>query len=294
MATGLENLKIYKMAKDLEMRVFEITKQFPKDEIYRSVDQMKRSSSSITSNIAEGYVKRSLKDRARIFNDIVKGEANETRANLEMCLTKGFHKDQKLIDEYTELIKAISGYVTFLKNSLVLSAPNNFPPSKLIPSKLGSVLAIDPGFDRVGVAIILRKQKEEVLFSDCIVTSTKQSHAERLAKIGLGVRSIILEWKPDSLAIEKLFFNQNTTSAMKVAEARGVILYEANLGGLKIFEYSPQDIKIAVTGYGKASKEQVEAMVDKLVSLKESKKRRLDDEMDAIALGITHLAHTRN
>lgn len=156
------------------------------------------------------------------------------------------------------------------------------------------ILAIDPGFDRLGVAVLQMGKKEEVLFSECITTSPKQKHEERLSKIGLRLREIITEWKPESLAIEKLFFNQNITSALKVAEARGVILYEAKLGGLKIFEYSPQDIKIAVTGYGKASKEQVETMVTKLVILKnEASKKRLDDEIDAIALGLTHLAHTR-
>lgn len=155
------------------------------------------------------------------------------------------------------------------------------------------VLAIDPGFDRLGLAILKRGKREEVLFSDCIVTSSKQKHEERLSHIGLELKKIINDWSPDSLAIEKLFFNQNITSAIKVAEARGVILYEAKLGGLNIFEYSPQDIKIAVTGYGKATKGQVETMVLKLVELKDNKKRRLDDEVDAIALGITHLAHTR-
>ncbi len=156
------------------------------------------------------------------------------------------------------------------------------------------VLAIDPGFDRIGVAVLQMNKKEEVLFSECITTSPKQKHEERLKKIGLRLREIISVWSPQSLAIEKLFFNQNITSALKVAEARGVILYEATLGGLEIFEYSPQAIKIAVTGYGKASKEQVESMVIKLVTVKDKKKKRLDDEMDAIALGITHLASTRN
>jgi crossover junction endodeoxyribonuclease RuvC len=155
------------------------------------------------------------------------------------------------------------------------------------------VLAIDPGFDRVGIAILRREKKEEVLFSDCITTSPKQKHEERLTYIGLSLKKIIEGWSPDSLAIEKLFFNQNTTSAIKVAEARGVILYEARLGNLNIFEYSPQEIKIAVTGYGKATKGQVESMVLKLVEVKDGKKKRLDDEIDAIALGITHLAHTR-
>lgn len=148
-------------------------------------------------------------------------------------------------------------------------------------------LAIDPGFDRVGVAVL---DKDELLFSHCIETDRKAPHAERLLEIGEFVRKVIKKWKPTSLAIESLFFNQNTTNALKVSEARGVILYQAALAGLTVSEYSPQAIKIAVTGYGKADKKQVEMMVQKLIKLPPQTSRRLDDELDAIAVGITHLA----
>ncbi len=117
MATRLENLKIYQMARELELRVFELTKSFPTAENFRSIDQLRRSSSSVTNNIAESYNKKSIKDKIRIINDIVKGEANETRSNLEMFQEKKFFKDQNLIDRYTELIKAVSGYIAFLKTS---------------------------------------------------------------------------------------------------------------------------------------------------------------------------------
>ena len=148
-----------------------------------------------------------------------------------------------------------------------------------------TVLAVDPGFDRVGMAVL---EKETLLFSQCIETNRKSPHAERLLEIGESVRKIIKKWQPKDLAIEQLFFNQNITNALKVSEARGVIIYEATRAGLEIFEYSPQAIKIAVTGYGKADKVQVESMVRKLIHM--PSKKMLDDEMDAIALGITHLA----
>lgn len=152
------------------------------------------------------------------------------------------------------------------------------------------VLCIDPGFDRLGVAVLAKeKGKEILLFSECIRTSPKQKKGARLETIGLRIREIIEKWRPNALAIETLFFNQNTTSAIGVAEARGVILYEATLAGLEVIEYSPQSIKIAVTGYGKASKEQIFTMVKRLISLPSAPKK-LDDEIDAIALGITHLA----
>ena len=155
------------------------------------------------------------------------------------------------------------------------------------------VLCVDPGFDRLGVAILEKeKGKEKVFFSDCIKTNPKDKREKRLLAIGFRIRQIIKEWQPKSLAIETLFFNQNTTSAIGVAEARGVVLYEAASAGLEVFEYSPQAIKIAVAGYGKASKEQVLLMVKRLLSLPLSSKK-LDDEIDAIALGITHLATER-
>ena len=156
-----------------------------------------------------------------------------------------------------------------------------------------SVLAIDPGFDRVGVAVVQKDgAKEKILFSKCILTNKKESQSNRLKQIGLEIKKIIKSEKPGCLAIEKLFFNQNTTTALRVAEARGVIMYEAVCAGLKVFEYSPQEIKIAVTGYGKAGKKDVEMMTIRLLSLKTTPK--YDDEVDALALGITHLVSYRH
>ena len=157
--------------------------------------------------------------------------------------------------------------------------------STLTRSKI--VLGVDPGFDRIGVAIL---EKEKVLFSDCIETNRKLLHQERLLQIGEGVKKIIKKWKPRDLAIETLFFNTNITSVIGVAEARGIIIYEAVRAGLEVFEYGPQTIKIAVTGYGKADKLQIATMVKKLVELPKQSSKRLDDEIDAIAVGITHLA----
>lgn len=157
--------------------------------------------------------------------------------------------------------------------------------------KEGVILAIDPGFDRIGVAIL---RADEVLFSTCIETNRKLPHEERLLDIGESVRKIIKKWKPSFLAIESLFFNQNITNALKVSEARGVIIYEAIQAGLEICEYSPQAVKIAITGYGKADKRQIATMLQRLVKLPRKSSKRLDDEIDAIALGITHLASRRS
>jgi crossover junction endodeoxyribonuclease RuvC len=164
---------------------------------------------------------------------------------------------------------------------------------KFIPmqNKSGIVLAIDPGFDRVGVAILSEQEGKPILLhSECIETKPKDKREKRLLMIGSRIDVVIKDWAPSDLAIESLFFNANTTSALGVAEARGVIIFQAMRAGLAVFEYSPQAIKIAVTGYGKADKISVENMVQKLVKVPQTKTKRLDDELDAIAVGITHLA----
>ncbi|MEK7208020.1 MAG: four helix bundle protein [Patescibacteria group bacterium] len=131
MATGLENLKIYTLAAELELRVHTLTDSFPRDEKYRSVDQLRRSSSSVANNIAEAYNKRSHKEKIRILSDLVKGEAEETKRNLEMCLRKRFHSDDFLASKYTELLKMVSGYIRFLINrnlqTYQLKAKRNLP-----------------------------------------------------------------------------------------------------------------------------------------------------------------------
>ena len=117
MSTGLDNLKVYILAKQLEIETHVETKNFPADEKYRSVDQIRRSSSSVTNNIAEAYNRRSTKDKIRILNDIAKCEAEETKRNLEVSCEKGFHKNINLAERYTELLKMMSGYIKFLKNN---------------------------------------------------------------------------------------------------------------------------------------------------------------------------------
>lgn len=161
-------------------------------------------------------------------------------------------------------------------------------PSKK-SSSIDRVLSIDPGFDRIGVAIMEKENgKEKILFSCCITTKPQDLPELRLLTIGMEIRGVIEEWQPTSVALEKLFFNANVTTALKVAEARGVILYEAARARLSVKEYSPQDVKLAITGYGRASKSQINALLGRLVAL--PPRKRLDDEIDAIALGITHLA----
>jgi len=157
------------------------------------------------------------------------------------------------------------------------------------------IIGIDPGYERLGIAILEKssalKNKETLLFSECFKTSAKKEFSERLLEIGKEIKKIIKKYKPEVLAIETLFLNTNQKTVMQVAEVRGVIIYEAKSFGLKVFEASPPQIKIATTGYGRANKEQMMKMVKILVSVEE--KVKSDDELDAIAIALTAFAHMR-
>lgn len=154
------------------------------------------------------------------------------------------------------------------------------------------VLAIDPGYERLGIAVVEKdRTKETLVHSECFRTSAKLPFTERLLYIGDALRRVIKEHTPDEFAIETLFFNSNQKTAMQVAEARGVVIYEAVRAGLAIHEYTPLEIKNATTGYGRATKDQVIAMVKQIISIQ--KKIEFDDEYDAIAVGLTHSASTK-
>lgn len=151
------------------------------------------------------------------------------------------------------------------------------------------VLGVDPGYDRLGLAVIRQENgKQELLYSDCFVTDKKMMFGERLLALGNEVENIFIDWKPEVVAIEKLFFTTNQKTAMGVAETRGMILYLATKHNLKIFEYTPPEIKTCVTGYGSASKKQVSEMIPRLLKIK--KGIRYDDEYDAIGIALTCLA----
>ena len=151
------------------------------------------------------------------------------------------------------------------------------------------ILAIDPGFERLGIAIIDVSPKETLVHSECFHTDAKLSFAERLQLLGTHVRDVIAKYEPGELAIETLFISNNQKTAMHVAEARGVVIYECARAELSVHEYNPLQIKVAVTGYGKASKDDVMKMVPKLIRMETASTS--DDELDAIACGLTHAAH---
>jgi crossover junction endodeoxyribonuclease RuvC len=152
------------------------------------------------------------------------------------------------------------------------------------------VIAFDPGYDRLGVAILaLEAGVEHLYYSTCITTDSTQPLHSRLHSLGTQVSTIIDEHAPDTVALETLFFNKNQKTAIGVAQARGIILYLTQAAGCQVFEFGPQAVKVAVTGYGASDKKSVIDMVRRLVT--NAPENAHDDEYDAIAVGITCLAH---
>lgn len=155
------------------------------------------------------------------------------------------------------------------------------------------ILSIDPGYERLGIAILEKnkRSKETVLYSDCFRTSNKFPFPERLLKIGNELDRVIKKYSPEVFVTESLFFTKNQKTALFVASAIGSLIYIAKKNNLKVFEYTPLQIKIAITGYGRSDKKQITSMVQKLVTI--DKKIKLDDEYDAIAVGLTFFASER-
>lgn len=149
------------------------------------------------------------------------------------------------------------------------------------------ILGIDPGYAIVGYGVVqFTAGRYRSLEHGAIVTRAGEAFPRRLEIISDALDSVLQKHKIDAVSIEKLYFQNNKTTAIQVAEARGVILLGCQRAGLPIFEYTPLQVKSAVTGYGQAKKPQVMEMVRRLLCLKEVPKP--DDTADALALAICH------
>ena len=149
------------------------------------------------------------------------------------------------------------------------------------------ILGIDPGYAIVGYGVVdyINGRFSPVGFG-AITTPAGMPFPDRLLSIYRDVVTVIEKYKPEHLAIERLYFNTNTTTAIDVAQARGVILLAAVKCGVEIFEYTPLQVKQSITGYGKAEKHQVMEMVKSFLSLKSVPKP--DDTADALAIAVCH------
>jgi crossover junction endodeoxyribonuclease RuvC len=149
------------------------------------------------------------------------------------------------------------------------------------------ILGIDPGFGRLGYAVITAKGNDlGLLVCDAVMTPKTLAYPQRLQQIYEQLGTIITEYKPAEAAIEELFFGKNVTTAIAVAQARGVAILLLEQRGVSIAEYTPSEVKLAVTGYGAARKEQIGYMVRQLLHLPAVPKP--DDAADAAAIAICH------
>lgn len=154
------------------------------------------------------------------------------------------------------------------------------------------ILGIDPGIATIGFGLLEAGRAEvHMLTYGAITTPAGLPLSKRLLQISIDMEDLIGQTKPDVISIEELFFNNNITTGIAVAHGRGVILCAAEKCGIPLFEYTPSQVKLAVTGYGKAQKLQVMDMTKRILKLKAVP--RPDDAADALALAICHArSHT--
>ncbi len=155
------------------------------------------------------------------------------------------------------------------------------------------VIAIDPGFGRCGVAILEGNTTQStLLYSSCIETPSSLLFPERLYTIISNIDELIASYTPEIMSIEEVYYSSNQKTVFRVAEVRGALIFLSKLRQLELREFNPLSIKIALTGHGRAPKDQVTSMTKKLIHIPHKPKH--DDEYDAIALGLTTLATGRN
>lgn len=150
------------------------------------------------------------------------------------------------------------------------------------------VLGIDPGSGIIGFGLVEKKNNPKMVDAGVIRTTIGDNDASRLKELYDSMKELCEELKPDIASVETLFFAQNVTTGMAVSQARGVILLALEEAKIPIYEYTPLQIKMAMTGYGRATKAQIQEMVRVQLGLKN--KPKPDDCADALAAALTHMA----
>lgn len=155
------------------------------------------------------------------------------------------------------------------------------------------IIGIDPGTAIVGYGILdIIGSSIEVIDYGCITTDKHLKMEDRLIQIYQELNAIIIDYKPDEMAVEELFYFKNNKTVISVGQARGVIILTGRLNNLKISSYTPLQVKIGICGYGRAEKKQIQQMVKRILNLKEIPKP--DDVADALGIAITHINTIKN
>jgi crossover junction endodeoxyribonuclease RuvC len=164
-----------------------------------------------------------------------------------------------------------------------------------MPHESKRILGIDPGLQTTGISIIdcLPGGVYKALYCGCIETLKDKKIEQRLTEIYSFINDIILRFNPYCLAVEEIFFNSNAKTVINVGQARGVVLLCASNNGMDVFEYTPLEVKQAIVGYGRATKDQVKYMVKVLLKINEADFPKKDDAWDSLAIAICHANSSR-
>lgn len=151
------------------------------------------------------------------------------------------------------------------------------------------IIAIDPGLEKTGIAVLDIKGKGfSPLFCDCIITKRNESIQARLENIYHDIDRTIKRFKPDCMVVEQLFFSINVKTALSVGHARGISILTASINELEVYEYTPLQVKQAITGYGRATKNQIKYMLKVILGVKDDFFPSQDDAWDAMAIAVCH------
>jgi crossover junction endodeoxyribonuclease RuvC len=149
------------------------------------------------------------------------------------------------------------------------------------------IIGIDPGSRITGYGVVEKRGSSFVhIDNGCLTTRTRDPIADRLEQIHVGLSDILAKYRPDAAAVEEVFFAKNVASSLKLGEARGVALLASVQAKIPVFEYATREVKQALTGYGQASKDQIQKMVKSVLALPEVAQ---EDASDALAVAICHL-----
>lgn len=163
---------------------------------------------------------------------------------------------------------------------------------KSLPGGERIVLGIDPGLASAGLAVVKRENRDyKAIYFDCITTKPDTPFPDRLAALNRAAKRAVARFKPVELAMERLFFAKNAKTAIAVGQAQGAMLLAAAGKGIPVFQYTPLEVKIAVTGDGSSGKDAVGRMIRRIFALEEVP--RPDDAADALAVAYCHLISTR-
>jgi crossover junction endodeoxyribonuclease RuvC len=151
------------------------------------------------------------------------------------------------------------------------------------------ILGIDPGLEATGVSILdIKRGQYYPVYSNCIITKKNKPTCKRLEEIYMAIDRLIKKYCPDCLAIEEIFFNINTKTALDVGQARGVSLLAGSVNKLEIYEYTPLEVKQAIVGYGRATKRQIKYMLRIILGVSDNFFPKKDDAWDAMAISVCH------